>query len=184
MYIFTQIIFIFTRDKCILMVNPDFTTISDIISKFPDEASCMAHLERLRWNGFVTSPFDPISRVYRCSGNRYKCRNSGKYFNAKTGTIFYNSKIGLQSWFIAIWIVSNSNKPVTSVALGKKLGLTQKSAWHMLQRIKTYLGTAQHQDQSVLRTLNSKKTKTPEEIAVIADKDKLHLLEWLQLLKK
>lgn len=168
------------------MITNDFNSIADIIAAFPDEQSCMQHLEKLRWDGFVTSPFDPISTVYKCQGDRYRCRNTGKYFNAKTGTIFYNSKIPLQKWFIGIWIIANSDKPITSTELGEIIGLTQKSAWYMMQRIKTYLGIIPETDQKQLKMVQykAKKAQKIEEIEVVVEKDKMQMLEWLQLLKK
>ena len=170
------------------MVNLEFESIEAIANAFPDEESCMQHLEYLRWNGFVTSPFDPFSKVYTCSGNRYRCRNTGKYFNAKTGTLFYNSKIELQKWFMAIWIITNSKKNITSTELGIDLGITQKSAWYLLRRIKRHLGiganeTGTNKPKQKIGTI-LKRDLTIEEIDVVIEKDKLQMLEWLQLLKK
>lgn len=165
----------------------DFKSLSDIAATFPDEESCMRHLEELRWQGFVVSPFDPISTVYICKGGRYRCRNTGKYFNAKTGTIFYNSKIELQKWFMAIWILGNTDKPITSIQLGKDLDITQKSAWYMIQRIKTYLGIEPDPEEikkMKIAQFKSRRTQQPKEIEVVVEKDKMQMLEWLQLLKK
>jgi hypothetical protein len=170
------------------MVNLEFESIEAIANAFPNEESCMQHLEYLRWNGFVTSPFDPFSKVYKCSGSRYRCRNTGKYFNAKTGTLFYNSKIELQKWFMAIWIITNAEKNITSTELGVDLGITQKSAWYLLRRIKRQLGigaveTGPNKPEQKIGTV-SQKDLTIEEIDVVVEKDKLQMLEWLQLLKK
>ncbi len=69
---------------------------------FSDEQKCIDYLESVIWNGNPVSPFDPSSKVYKCKDNRYRCKNTGKYFNVKTGTIFEGTKIKLQYWFIAI----------------------------------------------------------------------------------
>jgi len=168
-----------------IMVLTEYTSVTDIANQFPDEAACLKHLEQLRWNGFVTSPFDPISKVYVCSQNRYRCRNTGKYFNAKTGTIFYNSKIELQKWFTAIWLVSTSDKPMTSIQLGLDLGVTQKTAWFMLQRIKKYLGIDFPEAQRTIAKKSKAKTSpTPALIETTVENDKMQLLEWLKTLKK
>ena len=66
------------------MINRDFNSILELMQAFPDEQSCIDHLEALRWNGYVISPFDPLSKVYKCKNNRYRCANTGKYFNVKT----------------------------------------------------------------------------------------------------
>ena len=122
------------------MINKDFNSILEIIQTFPDEQSCVDHLEALRWNGNITSPFDSTSKVYNCKGNKYKCKNTGKYFNVKTNTIFDNTKMELQKWFIAIWLVTSHKKGISSLQLGRDLNITQKSAWFMLQRIRQCFG--------------------------------------------
>ena len=52
------------------MLSEDFKSISELKEAFPDEQSCIEHLERLRWNGLIVSPFDPNSKVYHCKQNR------------------------------------------------------------------------------------------------------------------
>ncbi len=122
------------------MINQDFKSILDLIKAFPDEQTCIDHLETLRWNGNVVSPFDASSKVYNCKGNKYKCKNTGKYFNVKTETMFDNTKMELQKWFLAIWIVTSHKKGISSLQLGRDLNITQKSAWFMLQRIRKCFG--------------------------------------------
>lgn len=122
------------------MFNEEVKSISDLLKAFPDEQSCIDHLEILRWNGNVISPFDADSKVYNCKGNKYKCKNTGKYFNVKTNTIFDNTKMELQKWFLAIWIITSHKKCISSLQLGHDLGITQKSAWFMLQRIRNCFG--------------------------------------------
>jgi len=122
------------------MINQDFKSILDLIKAFPNEQTCIDHLETLRWNGNVVSPFDTTSKVYKCKGNKYRCKNTGKYFNVKTDTLFDNTKIELQKWFLAIWIVTSHKKGISSLQLGRDLNITQKSAWFMLQRIRNCFG--------------------------------------------
>jgi transposase-like protein len=122
------------------MINKDFKSILDLLKEFSDEQICIDHLTELRWNGDVVSPFDPSSKVYVCKGNKYRCRNTGKYFNARTETMFDNTKIPLQKWFLAIWIVTSHKKGISSVQLSKDIDITQKSAWFMLQRIRNCFG--------------------------------------------
>ncbi|MGB3149470.1 MAG: IS1595 family transposase [Maribacter sp.] len=122
------------------MINQDFNSILDLVKAFPDQQSCIDHLEALRWNGNVISPFDAESKVYNCKGNKYKCKNTGKYFNVKTNTIFDNTKIDLQKWFLAIWLVTSHKKGISSLQLGRDLNITQKSAWFMLSRIRQCFG--------------------------------------------
>jgi len=122
------------------MFNEEVKSILQLLKAFPDEQSCIDHLEQLRWGSDVVSPFDPTSKVYNCKGNKYKCKNTGKYFNIKTNTIFDNTKMPLQKWFLAIWLVTSHKKGISSLQLGRDLDITQKSAWVMLQRIRNCFG--------------------------------------------
>ncbi len=122
------------------MINTEFNTILELIQTFPDEQTCIDHLEELRWNDGVVSPFDVNSKVYKCANNRYRCKETSKYFNVKTNTLFDNTKIKLQKWFLAIWLLTSHKKGISSVQLSKDIGVTQKTAWFMLQRIRNCFG--------------------------------------------
>jgi transposase-like protein len=115
---------------------PEFKSIIDLLKAFPTEQSCIDHLERLSWNGNPVSPFDAESKVYKCAGNKYKCKNTGKYFNVRTGTIFDNTKIPLQKWFLALYVFSSHKKGISSHQLAKDISVTQKSAWFLLHRLR------------------------------------------------
>lgn len=122
------------------MITKDFNSLIDIVKAFPTEEHCIAHLEQLRWNGIVVSPFDLSSKVYKCKGNKYRCKNTGKYFNVRTNTLFDNTKIELIKWFMAIWLVTSHKKGISSLQLGRDIDVTQKTAWFMLQRIRKCFG--------------------------------------------
>lgn len=115
---------------------PEFKSIFDLLKAFPTEQSCIDHLEKLRWDGNVISPFDETSKVYKCAGNKYKCKNTGKYFNVRTNTIFDNTKIPLQKWFLALYVFSSHKKGISSHQLAKDISVTQKSAWFLLHRLR------------------------------------------------
>ena len=125
-----------------MFINKEFSTILELLEAFPDEQSCIDHLEVIRWDGNVVSPFQEDSKVYNCKGNRYKCKDTGKYFNVKTGTLFEDSKIPLRKWFIAIYLLCTHKKGLSSYQLAEDLGVTQKTAWFMSQRIRSGLGLA------------------------------------------
>ncbi len=122
------------------MVNVEFKSIIDLLKAFPTEQDCINHLEVLRWNGHVVSPFDPTSKVYKCKDNKYRCKNTGKYFNVRTGTLFDNTKIELQKWFMAIYLITGHAKGISSIQLSKDIDVTQKTAWFMLHRIRKCFG--------------------------------------------
>ena len=121
----------------------DFKSLPEFSKLFPDEQACITFLEKERWGDHVVSPFDPESKVYKCKGNRYKCKNTGKYFNVRTGTIFENSKVSLRKWMLACYFVVEMKRGVSSLQLSKIVGVTQKTAWFMLQRSKDKVKDAQ-----------------------------------------
>lgn len=118
-----------------------FESLFDLQDAFQTEDDCIAHLEDLRWYEVVVSPFDSTSKVYKCKGHNYKCKNTGKYFNVKTGTLFDNTKVPLRKWFMAIWLVTAHKKGISSVQLAKDIGVSQKTAWFMLERIRKCFGS-------------------------------------------
>lgn len=115
---------------------PYFKTLLDLVKTFPDEEACIAHLEAILWPNGAVSPFDPSSKVYKCAGHRYKCKNTGKYFNVKAGTVFEDTKIPLVKWFMALYIFSSHKKGISSYQLARDIGVTQKSAWFLLHRLR------------------------------------------------
>jgi hypothetical protein len=119
----------------------NFKSILDLVKAFPDENTCIAYLAEMRWNGVVVSPFDETSKVYVCAGNKYKCKNTGKYFTAKVGTIFEDTKIPLIKWYMALYIFSSHKKGVSSHQLAKDIDVTQKTAWFMLHRLRFAFNT-------------------------------------------
>jgi hypothetical protein len=127
------------------------------------------------------SPFDASSKIYQCPNNTYKCKNSGKYFNVKTGTIFHNSKIELQKWFVAIWLITETNKNMTSVALGKELNITQKTAWYIIKRIKSYYQLEKDMFLNEKKSSLSFQKSDANKIAIEKEDDKLNLMDWLAL---
>ena len=103
---------------------------------YPDEESCVQHLEESRWHGDVRSIFTG-GEVYRMkTRSLYKCKDTGKQFSVRQGTIFEESRLPLRKWFMALYILNSLKKGVSSIQLGKFLGVTQKTAWFMLQRIR------------------------------------------------
>lgn len=122
------------------MINVEFKSVIELIRAFPDEQTCIDHLEEIRWGDNVISPFEPQSKVYKCKGNRYRCKETSKYFNVRTNTLFENSKVELQKWFLAIWLITSHKKGISSLQLSRDIDVTQKTAWFMLHRIRNCFG--------------------------------------------
>lgn len=98
---------------------------------------CIKFLEDLIWDGVPVSPFDKTSKVYKCKNGRYKCKNTGNYFTVTTGTIFENTKLELIVWFEVIFYMNAQRRGISSTLLARHLGITQKTAWFMLQKIRS-----------------------------------------------
>ena len=113
--------------------------IFSFMAAFPDEESCIEYLEKMRWNGNVVSPFDITSKVYKCKSHKYRCKNTGRYFDVKTGTVFANTKLPLQYWLYAMSLFISHKRGVSSCQLARDLGVTQKTAWNMLHKIREYM---------------------------------------------
>lgn len=122
-----------------------FKNIYEIAQAFPTEQDCINHLTKLRWSGNVVSPFDETSKIYVCKDNKYKCKNTGKYFNVKTDTIFDDTKVPLQKWFMAMHLCYATSNPLSSHQLAQQIGTTQKTAWYMIKRLK-FAQKANHKD--------------------------------------
>lgn len=122
------------------MLGLQFNSLFELGKVFEDEQTCIEYLEELIWNGNPVSPFNPESKVYKCAGNKYRCKITGLYFNVKTNTMFDSTKIPLRKWFMAIWLITSHKKGISSHQLAKDIDVTQKTAWFMNQRIRNCYG--------------------------------------------
>src|ERR1035437_5602060 len=117
-------------------------TLQQAIQYFGDPDNCLDYLIARRWKDGVVCPtcesknvsFIPSRRVWQC-----KIRHPRSQFSIKVGTIFEDSPIGLDKWLTAMWMVANCKNGVSSWEIHRALGVTQKSAWFMLQRIRLAL---------------------------------------------
>jgi transposase-like protein len=116
-------------------------TLQQAIQYFSDFENCRAFMVAVRWpDGVVKCPkcgsekvtWLETAKVYRCYGKHPKVK-----FSLKVGTVFEDSPIGLEKWLPAAWLLSNSRNGISSYELHRSLGVTQKSAWFMLHRIRT-----------------------------------------------
>jgi transposase-like protein len=116
--------------------------LKDLMSKFKDEQACRDFMVQQRWNGVPECPYCGHRKSYKIEGGeRFKCANQTCYkkYSATVGTVFEASNIPLTTWFPAMYIISAHKKGISSVQLAKDLGVTQKTAWFMLHRIRESL---------------------------------------------
>lgn len=102
----------------------------------PTEKKCLAYIEKILWPNGVVSPYDPTSKVYKRKDGTYRCKNTGKNFNVKVGTIFENTKLPLTTWFEAIYLITVHKKGMSSLQLSTLLHVTLKTAWYLSHRIR------------------------------------------------
>lgn len=119
--------------------------ILNFMEAFPTEESCIRYFETLRWGDKIVSPFDSSSKVYKCANGKYKCRNTGKYFDVKTRTVFASTKLPLRLWVYAIFIFMSHKRGISSCQLARDLGVTQKTAWNMLHKIRQFMDSQNRQ---------------------------------------
>lgn len=117
--------------------------LKDLFAKFSDETVCREHLIKQRWpDGNVTCQYCGHKKCYRIeNGDRFKCANNKCYkrFRVTVGTVFEASNIPLTTWFPAMYLILNHKKGISSCQLARDLGVTQKTAWFMLHRIREQL---------------------------------------------
>jgi hypothetical protein len=118
------------------------SNLKELMVKFSDEAQCRAFLVQQRWDGSPVCPYCKCEKWYSIEGGkRFKCGNSCCYkkYSVTVGTIFHASNIPLTTWFPAMYLITAHKKGISSVQLAKDLGVTQKTAWFMLHRIRESL---------------------------------------------
>ena len=115
----------------------DFNTLIEMMAAIPDEDAAIAHFTQVRWANGVFCPYCGSDRVYHFSDNRtHKCGACRQRFSIKVGTIFEASKVPLRKWLMAIWLLTSHKKGIASTQLAKDIGVTQKTAWFMLHRLR------------------------------------------------
>src|SRR5262249_37757183 len=117
-------------------------TLQDAIIYFANPDNCITYLVRRRWPKGVICPtcgrkdvtFVPSRRLWQC-----KTRHPKAQFSIKVGTIFEESPIALDKWLLTMWMLANCKNGVSSYEISRATGITQKSTWFMLQRIRLAL---------------------------------------------
>jgi len=115
----------------------EFNSIIELIQQFPDEISCVQYLKSILWKKGSYCPYCGHEKVYEFKdGTTFKGASCRRRFSIRVGTIFEESPLPLQKWFLAIYLITAHKKGISSVQLAKDLNVTQKTAWYMLHRIR------------------------------------------------
>jgi transposase-like protein len=111
----------------------------EITRMFPDDATAERWFVETRWPDGVHCPACGSTNVQERPTRKpqpYRCRDCRKDFSVKLGTLMEGSKLGFQVWAVAIYLLATSLKSVSSMKLHRDLGITQKTAWYLAQRIR------------------------------------------------
>jgi transposase-like protein len=115
-------------------------TLVEAVRYFAEPDACLAFMVGMRWpNGDIVCPrcgrpeprFLAERRIWQCGKAHPK-----RQFSIKTGTIFEDSPLGMEKWLPAVWMIVNDKNGISSYEVARALGITQKSAWFMMHRIR------------------------------------------------
>lgn len=126
-------------------MNETPQTLLDAVRYFSDLKVCFNHMLPVKWP-------DGKPRCPKCGGDKVgivtsrsllqcKAADCRKQFSVKVGTIFEDSPLGLDKWFVAVWCIANAKNGISSCELARALGVTQKTAWFMLHRVRMAMKT-------------------------------------------
>jgi transposase-like protein len=117
-------------------------TLIDAIRYFADADVSLHFMAALRWSNGVTCPHcSGIEHSFLKTRRIWKCKGCRKQFSVKVGTVFEDSPIGLDKWLPCIWMLVNCKNGISSYEVSRALGVTQKTAWFMLHRIRLAMQT-------------------------------------------
>lgn len=118
----------------------NFKSLNQLLSHFSDERVCWDYLEKQLWDGKPVCPHCGCTSVYRLANyKQFKCGNKAtcdRKFTVTVGTVYENTKMPLSTWFAAIYLSTSHKKGISSCQLARDLGITQRSAWFLLHRVR------------------------------------------------
>jgi transposase-like protein len=118
-------------------VQPLPTNLLEAVRYFSDLDVATDFVAKLRWpTGPVCPRCEGREHSYISTRRLWKCRACKRQFSVKVGTIFEDSPLGLDKWLPAVWLIANAKNGISSHELGRAIGVTQKSTWFMLHRIR------------------------------------------------
>jgi len=121
------------------MSKPETISLYQFFAKFPDEESARLYFENKRWAGETVCPHCGSETVSECKDHKpmpYRCKSCRKHFSVRTGTVLAESRLPLHKWMMAMYMLTTARKGISSVQMAKELGVTQKTAWFLAQRIR------------------------------------------------
>lgn len=119
-------------------MGSEFKSLFDLLRAIPDEQAAIDHFTAIRWRSGKFCPLCGSTRLIHTFSDRrtHKCGDCRRRFSIKVGTIFQDTKIPLQKWLMAVWMLTSHKKGIASTTLARDIDVTQKTAWFMLHRLR------------------------------------------------
>jgi transposase-like protein len=115
----------------------EFSSLLELTKAIPDEAAAVEHFTAIRWKNGEFCPYCGHDHLYHFGDKKtHKCAQCRQRFSIKVGTIFEDSKLPLRTWMLAVWFITSHKKGIASTQLAKDLGVTQKTAWFIMHRLR------------------------------------------------
>lgn len=118
----------------------------DFMVRFPDDQSAREHIEQMRWGDAPVCPHCGSERISRPKDEKpapYRCKDCRKHFSVTGGTVFHSTNLSPREYLYAIYLMVVAKKSISSCQMARELGVTQKTAWYLAQRIReTWLNKA------------------------------------------
>ncbi|MCJ8355219.1 IS1595 family transposase [Novacetimonas hansenii] len=119
--------------------KPETISLYQFFQRFPDEKAARRHFENSRWGGEVSCPYCGSLSVAEVKNHKpmpFRCRDCRQHFSVRSGTVLAESRLPLHKWLMAIYMMTTARKGIPSTQMARELGITQKSAWFLAQRIR------------------------------------------------
>lgn len=121
------------------MSNPETLSTFEFFQKFPNEEAARKFFETRRWGSEPVCGHCGSVDVVEVKNHKpmpYRCRDCRRHFSVRTGTVLAESRLPLQKWLLAIFMLTSARKGIPSTQMARELGVTQKTAWFLAQRIR------------------------------------------------
>jgi transposase-like protein len=121
--------------------------IISIYRKFPTDNDCLSHLEQVRWDGTPACPYCKSTKTTPApKEKRHHCNACNTSFSVTVGTIMHKTKMPLQKWFLAISLILNAKKGISSRQLARDLEVNRNTAWYLAMRVRKAMAQTEQRE--------------------------------------